>query len=69
MEYFVAFTDESETEISASFGCEQDPAVWRNQGIVSADDPRWKAYVASFAAEAFTASGQSDSLNPSRSAQ
>lgn len=41
---FVQFSDEKEDTIISAFSCRQDSASWSNQGEVSVDDPRWKAY-------------------------
>lgn len=48
MKINVAFSDESEMTIVASFGCAQDPQVWTHQGVVDATDARWKSYIAQF---------------------
>lgn len=40
----VQFTDASEETITSYFGAPQDPTQYPNQGTVSADDARWKAF-------------------------
>jgi hypothetical protein len=40
----VQFSDSSKTIIVGYFSDPQDPEVFKNQGVVTADDPRWKAY-------------------------
>lgn len=40
----VQFSDETETVIISHFGAQQDPELWPNQGELSSEDPRWKAY-------------------------
>ena len=48
MEIHVAYIDDAQSSIIASFGCEQDPEVWRYQGLISESDERWIAYTANF---------------------
>lgn len=48
MKINVAFSDESETTVIASFGCAQDIEVWPHQGLVDETDSRWISYAAQF---------------------
>lgn len=41
---FVQFTDSTASRISSVFGCPQDDDQFPNQGVVLADDPRWREY-------------------------
>lgn len=44
----VQFTDESETEIQAVFGCPQDDAIHQSLGEVATDDERYLEFLARF---------------------
>lgn len=54
MKISVAFSDESETTIIASFGCAQDIEVWPHQGLVDETDSRWESYASQFPADTFS---------------
>ena len=41
---FVEFTDPTASKINSVFGCQQDDEQFPNQGVLFADDPRWKEY-------------------------
>ncbi|CQD70989.1 Uncharacterised protein [Yersinia enterocolitica] len=43
-EYYVQFTDDTETVIGSYFCCQQDPNVYPNLGTVFGNDPRYIAY-------------------------
>jgi hypothetical protein len=42
---FVQFTDSTEAEVLAVFGCLQDPLEYPNQQEISADDPRYVKFI------------------------
>lgn len=44
----VQFADESETEIRAVFGCQQDSAIHKNLGEVPIDDERYLEFLKRF---------------------
>lgn len=48
MKIYVAFESEFEKIIVASFGCEQDSAVWLHQGVVEESDVRWRSFISPF---------------------
>lgn len=41
----VQFKDTSNEVVIASFGCEQDPDVYPNLGVIQEDDPRYVAFL------------------------
>ncbi|MCX2542243.1 DUF4376 domain-containing protein [Pseudomonas sp. COW5] len=47
MSIYVQFTDEHQLAVTAVFAEPQDEAYWPNQGVVTDDDDRYLAYIAS----------------------
>jgi len=47
MSIYVQFTDEHQLAVTAVFAEPQDEAYWPNQGVVTDDDVRYLAYIAS----------------------
>jgi hypothetical protein len=42
---FVQFSDQSQQEVIAIFGCPQNEEAWPNQGEVADDDPRLLSFI------------------------
>ncbi|WP_177318071.1 hypothetical protein [Burkholderia ubonensis] len=45
---FVAFSDASETKVTAIFDCEQDLSSWPHQGELQTSDPRYATFFSTF---------------------